>query len=354
MPLHLPGDLYTDAVLTRAAVALFQKDRRFVAAKAFKRMIVDKPSGLYDKVKPGDINRDEMQARGTNSRAGVTQVGFTQSQYSVPIESLAYDLNDVAQKASNVTRDPSKLIPILLALKAKIRLERMLAAKFMTLATNPWYRTITGGASDAVTAGASSTRKYFNDSSTDLVAAILYEKGHMSDIAGDEADAMLFARDSWNAFRTNDSVIAALNVAGVPVSRNRPATRMEVASLLELSWVGVSKATRNTQPYGIDPSNEKIIPAGTALLYVRGTGSDSDEDTTWVDDPGEWNDAMPVAGACQVWKDGAGNSEGLRIRRFRDEFAGSGGSDHSEMDTFRDYGTVTPEMGTLFTGMVNG
>ena len=63
MPLHLPGDLYTDAVLTRAAVANFQKDPRFVAAKAFPRMIVDKPSGLYDKVKTEDLNRDEMVVR---------------------------------------------------------------------------------------------------------------------------------------------------------------------------------------------------------------------------------------------------------------------------------------------------
>lgn len=344
MPLHLPGDLYTDAVLTRAAVANFQKDARFVAAKAFPRMIVDKPSGLYDKVKTGDLNRDEMEKRGPNSTAAVSKIGYEQAQYSVPTESIAYELNDTARKAANVSRDPSKIIPRVLALKASIRLERMLAQKFLTLATNPWYRTITGGASDSVTAGPASTRKYFNSTSTDLVAAILQEASEMSDNCGQDPDAMLFSRDAWIAFRTNDSVLAALTVAGVPVSRNRPATMQEVASLLELSYVGVSKATYNTALANLDESNAKIVPAGTALLYVRGSDGD---------DPGEWTDEMPVAGACQVWADGAGNREGLRIRRFRNEMAGSGGSDRSEMDTFRDYGTVNAKMGTFFTGMVS-
>ena len=68
-------------------------------------------------------------------------------------------------------------------------------------------------------------------------------------------------------------------------------------------------------------------------------------------DPGEWTDAMPVAATCQVWADGAGNREGLRIRRFRDEKAGPGGSDHSEIDTFRTCGVVTSQMGTLFEDM---
>lgn len=343
MPLHLPGDLYTDAVLTRAAVANFQKDARFVAAKAFPRMVVDKPSGLYDKVKTADLNRDEMEKRGPNSTAAVSKVGYEQATYSVPIESIAYELNDTARKAANVSRDPSKIIPRILALKASIRLERMLAQKFMTLATSPWYRTVTGGASDSVSAGASSTRKYFNSTSTDLVKAVLDEASEMSDNCGQDPDAMLFSRDAWIAFRTNDSVLAALTVAGVPVSRNRPATTQEVASLLELSYVGVSKATYNTALANLNESNAKIVPAGTALLYVRGADGD---------DPGEWTDEMPVAGACQVWADGAGNREGLRVRRFRNEMAGSGGSDRSEMDTFRDYGVVNAKMGTFFTGMV--
>lgn len=341
MPHNLPGDLYTDAVLTRGAISNFQKSTRFVAARAFARMIVDKPSGLYDKIRTGDLNRDEMAARATNGTAARAEINYDQSTYKVPTESLAYSLNDTARKAASAQRDPSKSIPKILALKALIRLERMLAAKIMI--SGSWYRTITGGASDSVSAGASSTRKRFSDSSTDLVKAILDEASFMSDVAGEDPDAMLFSRDAWISFRTNDSVVAALNVAGVPVSRNRPATEQEVASLLELKWVGVSKATYNTSPEGVAASNAKIVPAGTALLYYRGADGD---------DPGVWTDDMPVAAACQVWADGAGNQEGLRIRRFRDEKAGAGGSDHSEIDTFRDYGVVTPEMGTFFTGMV--
>ena len=346
MPTDLAGDLYYNPLLTRAAVTNIQNDKRFTAARAWPRMIVDKPTGLYDKVKTGDLNRDEVEARGQNSPAAIARVGYERGTFSVPTESLAYDLNDVAVKASNVTRNPARIIPRVLGVKGSIRLERMMARKFLGAdgQSIPWYRTVTGGASDTVNAYTSAgTRKYFN-SSTDLLVAVLEEAGYISRKAGMDPDAMLFARDAWLAFRTNDSIIAALNVAGVPVSRNRPATTAEVAALLELSYVGVSKATYNSAPKGITESNAKIVPDGTALLYVRGSEGD---------DPGEWNDEMPVAGACQVWRDGAnGNPEGIRIRKFRDEKAGSGGSDHSEMDTFRDYGTVNAKMGTFFTGMV--
>ena len=213
MPTDLAGDLYYNPLLTRAAVTNIQNDKRFTAARAWPRMIVDKPTGLYDKVKTGDLNRDEVEARGQNSPAAIARVGYERGTFSVPTESLAYDLNDVAVKASNVTRNPARIIPRVLGVKGSIRLERMMARKFLGAdgQSIPWYRTVTGGASDTVNAYTSAgTRKYFN-SSTDLLVAVLEEAGYISRKAGMDPDAMLFARDAWLAFRTNDSIIAALN-----------------------------------------------------------------------------------------------------------------------------------------------
>ena len=152
--------------------------------------------------------------------------------------------------------------------------------------------------------------------------------------------SQIFGRKAWTTFRTHPVVLATLTGTTGQI-RNKPATLAEVAGILELSWVGVSRAIYNTAKQGASASNARLVPEDNALLYYRGEAAG--------DDPGEWADEMPIAGASQVWEAGAGNMEGLRIRTFRDEKAGPGGSDHSEIDTFRTMSAVTSEMGTLFT-----
>lgn len=334
----LPGNLYVDQPLTRAAVAGMQRADSFIAMQAFPRLIVDKPSGIYHKWLLADLNRNEMVARADNAPARVATFGKEDATYSVPTESLAYDLNDTVRAAASTALNPAIVIPQLLGYKALIRLEAQVGALFSSAL---WYRTVTGGASDSVTEGTTSTRKRFSDSSTDPIAAFLQEIEFQSKLSGFEPDALAFGRKAWTSFRTNPYVLASLSGTG-GVIRNRPATLEEVAALLGLRWVGVSKAIYNSAGQGLAASNARIVPEDSALLYYRGAAGA---------DPGEWTDAMPTAAACQVWADGAGNREGVRIRRFRDEKAGAGGSDHSEIDTFRTCGVVTSLMGTLFEDM---
>ena len=338
----LQGDLYVNQPLTRSAVSGMQKAENFVAPTAFPRLIVDKPSGIYHKWNLADLNRNEMQARAENAPARVANFGKSDATYSVPTESLAYDLNDTARKAASAALDPSKVIPRVLLYKALIRLEHMLATKCFV--STGWYRTVTGNASDSVTEGTTSTRKRWTDTSSNPIAQILQEKEYQSKLTGFEPDGLIFGRKAWTAFRTHPTVLATLSgtVGGI---RSAPATLVEVAAILELKYVRVSSAIYNQNGAGLTASNARIVPEESALLYYRGADGD---------DPGEWNDDMPVGATSQVWQDGAGNREGLRIRTFRDEKAGAGGSDHSEIDTFRDYGVVTPEMGTLFEDMTDG
>lgn len=334
----LPGNLYVDQPLTRAAVAGMQRAENFVAMRAFPRLIVDKPSGLYHKWLIADLNRDEMVVRGDNSPARVATFGKENATYSVPTESLAYDLNDTARAAASSALNPAIVIPQLLGYKALIRLEAQCAALFSSAV---WYRTVTGGGSDSVSEGTTSTRVRWSASSTDPIVQLLQEIEFQSKLTGFEPDGLIFGRKAWTSFRTNPYVLASLSGTG-GVIRNRPATTAEVAALLDLKYVAVSKAVYNSAGQNLAASNARIIPEDSALLYYRGAQGD---------DPGEWTDAMPVAATCQVWADGAGNREGLRIRRFRDEKAGPGGSDHSEIDTFRTCGVVTSQMGTLFEDM---
>jgi hypothetical protein len=336
---QLRGDLYTDIPMTRAAVAGFQRPGNFVAPFAFPRMMVNKPSGLYYKWLLADLNRNEMEARGDYSPAPIANFGKTTATFSVPTESLGYDLNDVARLASDQPIDPSKVIPRVLAYKALLRFEAMVGA---LVTTGVWYRLVSGGASDSVTEGTTSTRKRWSDTSSDPIAQIVQEQEFQGKLTGFEPNALLFGRKAWTSFRTHPVVLATLT-GSTGMVRNKPASLQEVATLLDLKYVGVSKAIYNSAARGLTASNARLVPEDNALLYYRGEADG--------EDPGEWNDEIPVAAACPVWEAGAGNREGLRVRTFRKEEAGPGGSDHSEIDTFRTVAAVTSEMGTLFTDM---
>lgn len=338
----LPGDLYTNAPLTRSAVAGWQKATSFVAPFAFPRLIVDAPSGIYYKLLLADLNRQEMAARGPTSPAQVAGYAKEDATFKVPTESLAYELNDTTRKASAISLDPSKTIPKLLVYKALMRSEAMVGA---LMSSSLWYRTVTGDAANGISEGTTSTRKRFTDTTHDPIAAFVQEIEFQSKLSGFEPNALIFGRKAWTGFRTNPYVLASL-IGTTGIVRTKPASKQEVADLLGLAYVGVSAAIYNSAAQGLTGVNARIVPEDSALLYYRGESTG--------DDPGIWNDEMPVAAASQVWSEGAGNDEGLRIRQFRVETAGPGGSDHSEIDTFRTWGVITSVMGTLFEDCTTG
>lgn len=340
---HLAGDLYTNGPLSRAAVAGFQKATNFMAPFFFPRLIVNKPAGIYYKWLLADLNRSEMVARASYAPAQIANFGKTTANFSVPTESLAYLLNDTERKAADFQLDPAKVIPRVLSYKALLRLEKMLAD--VAFVNTAWYRTVTGAAADSISEGTASDRKRFTDTTTDPIKAMLQEISYQSKLTGFKPDALGFGEKAWLGFRTNPYVLATLT-GTTGMVRTAPAELTEVANLLGLKFVGVSSAIYNTAAPGqTTATNSRIIPEDSCLLYYRGAEGQ---------DPGTWGDEMPVAGCSQVWQDGAGNNEGLRIRTFRDEKAGAGGSDHSEIDTFRTFGVVTSEMGTLFEDMTTG
>lgn len=344
MPL-LPGDFYHDVPQSNVAIARFQKDMNFIAPFFAAKLIVNKPSGLVTKWDMADLNRDEMEERDATAPAKSKDFKQSKVAFDTQIRSIAYDLNDTTRKASDVETDPAKMIPRVLAYKALIKLERLVATQIFK--TGVWFRQVNGDPADAgppVPEGAGpTTRKRWSDTTTNPIKAIDEEKEYQGKLTGFEPNAMVFGRRLWTAVRNHPEVRAALTSGTVAVVRNRPASLEEMAALLELEWVGVSKAIHNTSAEGEVATNARILDEKAALLYWRPGGS--------ATDAGVYNNEEPCAVARLVWRDGAGSDEGIRIRTFRDEKAGAGGSDHSELDLFNDFKVLTAEMGTFFNDM---
>jgi hypothetical protein len=337
------GNYYTDVPASNVAISRFQSDMNFVAPYAAARLEVNKLSGLLDAWDMARINRDDMQDRGDNAPAKETQFVKTQSNFKIPTQSVAVKLNDLVQETSDVHVKPQQLVGRVLANKALIRLETILASLFVSTA---WFRTVTGTGVDAPNYGtAAGTRKKWNDLSLDPLPGIAEEIEMQGKLTGQEPTGMIFGRQAWRALRYHTAIRAALTSGTTPVVRNKPASLQEMAQLLELEWCGVSKAIVNTAGENLPATNNYIIPADAALLYYR--------PSMGADDPGTYNNEKPAALARIVYPGGVGGeSSGIRVRKLRDEFAGVGGSDHWEIDSLNTYQVLTKEMGTLLLTMV--
>src|SRR5687767_12711842 len=124
------GSLYVDVPQTGVAVRRFQSDARFIATKAVPKLIVKKPTGLYTVVNMADLNRDEMAPRGADAHAKQGAWGHSTATFKTDARSLKYNLNDAAQAASDVERNPNLIIPRALAYKANIHTERRFSSAF--------------------------------------------------------------------------------------------------------------------------------------------------------------------------------------------------------------------------------
>lgn len=354
----LYGSLYTDAPATGIAVRRMQSDQRFVSIRMVPRMLVMKQSGTYYVFNTGDLNRDEMDARGPNAPAQKAGWRKATRTFSTDARSLEYDLNDAEAAGSDVQINPEITIPDTLAYKASLHLERRMSAAFFV--DSVWYRKITGAGSDSAGSATAKDRLYFDNTSADPLEALTDEIRILAKLTGADPSEMgltLGAR-LWHKIRNHAKIKAQIvGLAGGPIGNAiigmaQPAETDQLRQLLGIKWVGVSTGIYNTAAFNAaDPDNESndyIVPQDDALLFVNPVvGNDS---ANAVMTP---QTRQPPAFARAVWNGVAGaDGEGVQIRKVRDEKAGPSGSWCSIIDVYNGFVVVTPKCGVRFAGMV--
>lgn len=335
---------YIDAPQTNMAVRRFQSNTNFLAPFLAPMQPVLKPTGQYWAWKMGDLNRDEMESRGPSAPPKVGSFNSVLQNFSTDARSLAFDLNAARAAAADVEIDPETMIPNALAYKALLHAERRLSSAFF--ASGKWHRTVTGAASTGTDNGTTQNVLYLDDAGQDPIEFFGAEIQKQGKLTGFEPVGLAFGRRLWHKVRNHAKVRATLTSGSTPVVRNRPASLDEMASLLELGWCGVSKAIHNTALEGETPSNDYIVPQDAALLYFAPTVGEENASAQMVP-----NGDKPSALARFVWN-GVASDQGIQIRSYPEPNAGPGGSHRHVIDVYNGYGVVTPEMGTLFLGMV--
>lgn len=343
----LQGSLYVDQVQTGMAVRRFQSDERFIAPRMIPRVIVKKPSGLYTVVNMADMNRDEMEARANHAPAKRAAWGYSNAIFSTDARSLEYDLNDAAQAASDVERDPEVVIPRALAYKANLHAERRMAAKFFVAAN--WHRVVTGAAADNAGTAVAKNRMYWSDAAADPILAIQDEIRIQSMLTGQKPTGMAFGNRLWHIVRNHAKVRAqVMTVFGASQNlqgMSRAAEAPEFAALCGLKWVGVSEAIFNLALENEAANNQPIVPENDALLFFDAAAGVENHDGMLTLESDE-----PSAFGRFVWN-GVASEEGIQIRKFRKEDIGPGGSWAHVIDVYNGFEIITKECGTYFVVM---
>jgi hypothetical protein len=100
------GSLYVDVPQTGVAVRRMQSDKKFIARQMVPMLKVLKPSGKYPVIVDGDLNRDEMEARGPNAAAAKAGWRRVLQDFATDARSLGYDLNDAEAAGADVETNP--------------------------------------------------------------------------------------------------------------------------------------------------------------------------------------------------------------------------------------------------------
>lgn len=353
----LYGSLYVDVPQTGVAVRRIQSDKKFIALRMVPRVTVLKPSGLYPIIVTGDLNRDEMDARGPNSAAPKAGWRRVQKRFETDARSLRYDLNDAEAAGADVETHPDILIPRLLGYKALIHMERRVATKFFAAAV--WERNVTGAAADANLDTNAPSRKFMDDATADPIEAFSDEIRRLCLRVGcDPMDiGLTLGNLLWHKIRNHAKVKSQIvGVAGGAIGNNlvamaRQAEAPEFAGLLGIRQVLVGTAIYNTKAIAADPNdtptNAAIIPEEDALLFVNpALSAESAGDAGMTLD-----NEQPAAFFRPVWN-GVASGEGVQIRKVRDEHAGPGGSWSSIIDVYNGFEVQDNAAAVRFTNMI--
>lgn len=328
---------HVDVIVTNQAMEFFQNDTNFLAVRDVPVILVDQPSGILSVLDRTDLNRDEVKARGIMSQAEKAGFAFKDLTYKTDARSLEYDINAAQQAGASAGRDPSKVIPMALAYKAKIHTETRFVTDIFKAAA--WYRAVTGASTDGSDTGTAMNRAYWSLATSDPIAALRYEKDIFLLQTGMPATNLRLGQQLYTAIANNPLVRAqvAVTIAGVSqtASFTPPASVDQLSALLGLK-VSVSQAIVNTATYGSPEANAFIVPSKSALLSY--------------DVPSQYtNGQVPTAFARVVFQ--ALAADGFQVRDFMRPEIGPGGSQAKVLDIYNGFLVVDNKLATYFANM---
>lgn len=327
MPNPTQSAVHVNRPLTNISVAYMQEAMHFAYRSMFPAVPVDKKSDSYFLFDLGDSKRDELKPRAPGTESAGSGFRLSTDTYNCARWDLHDDIADDIRDNADEPIDMDQAVTATLTERAMIRQERIFAANYLT--AGKWAKDYSGVASGAVPG---TSFVHWNDYTTSDPAGDVQRA--MSDIhknTGYRPNRICMAQDVADALVEHPDVIDRVNSG--QTSGLAQVDYTDLAKYFRVKDVVISGAVYNKAKEG-EAINMDYIAAGVMLLaYVAPAPALM----------------TPSAGYRFNWRKFAGNTEGLRVKKFRMEHLES---DRVEIGLSVDMKLVGASLGALFSSVL--
>ena len=331
MPNPSQADLHVNQPLTNVSVAYIQKANEYIATKVFPKVGVKKQSDLYWKYSKSDWRRTDVKKRAPSTESPGVGYRMDTDSYFAHVYAVHKDVDDQvrANADSNfrVDSDATKFVTNQLLLKRDLDW----ASTFFT--TSVWDTEKTGVAS-------SPTGDQFlqwNDDASDPINDVSKWCLSFRELTGFKPTTCVMGASVMQELKNHPDIIDRIKYTQKGI-----VTEDLLASLFGVGKILTSYATQSTGPEINDAEDQD---AAASYAFINDAKS-----FLLAYSPSGPSLQTPAAGYTFTW-DGyaAGNSEGIRIKNYRQERIAS---DRVEGEMTYDMKVVASDMGIFGTSVV--
>ena len=325
MPNPTQSDLHVNVPLTNVSVAYLQNSNAYIADKVFPRVPVDKQSNLYTKYTKSDWRRTDAQKRAPGTESPGVGWKVEHGQYFAQVYAVHKDIDDQtranADSNFNLERESTEFVTNQLLLKRDIDWN----ARFFN--SGVWATERAGGTDFTP----------WSDAASDPIGDVSQWQIDFRRLTGFKANKMVIGAEVMKALKNHPDIIDRIKY-----TQRGIVTEDLIATLFDVDQLYVSYATlANTPQLNDGPSQDAgatydFITNSKAALLCYSTSTPSL--------------LTPTAGYTFTWNGYlAGNSQGIRIKRFRMEPIAS---DRVEAEMTYDMHVVADDMGAWISAAV--
>lgn len=330
------SDVHVNRPLTNMSVAFMQSLAAFQADQLAPIMPSDKKSNSYFILGKEYWFSDVMKERGVGTAAIRRGYGVSLDAFLCKLFALGKDIDDQVRVNTDAPLDQDRTAMKFVTRAALMNREKAFKAAFW--GPTLWATDITGNTAPSNISGAATLDQWDQAASTpidDMAAMITV----MEKKTGFTPNVLAIGKPVWNKLKTNAQILARITGGATSVN---PATitRQMVAGLFELDEIIVLSAVENLAGHGNGAGgvpntiNGDYIFQKNGLLMYRDATIDIE---------------TPTACRTITWQQYAGNQNGTRILKWRDETIHS---DVIEIESAYTHKMVAPDLGIFINGLV--
>jgi hypothetical protein len=312
------------------SVAFMQSLEKFQADNLAPIMTSDKKSNLYYVLNKEYWFSDIMKQRGVGAPAIRQGYGVSQRSFLCDLWAVGKDIDDQVRANEDTPLNSDRTAAKFVTRAALMQREKSFKNAFW--GTGKWTTDLTGNSSASAITGSSTFRQWDHASATPI-DDVEEMKTIMEKLTGYTPNVLAIGQPVWRALKKCQQIIDRITGGSTSVNPAK-VTRQLVAQLFEIEDLVVLGAVENTAGHGNTMVGDYIFKDQGLLMYRDATvGIET-----------------PTACRTITWQQYAGNKNGTRILKWRDE---SVHSDIIEIESTYVHHIVAADMGIFLTDMMS-